>query len=73
MSGRCVPRGTPPAAAGSSLLRTESFSLAVTILGPREAFFPGGPNAALQLPWAWQSQAGLGTAPLIVVAAFLGV
>lgn len=47
------------AAAGSSLLYAESFSLAVTVLGPREGFFPRGLNAKLQLCWAWRSQAGL--------------
>lgn len=39
----------------------ESFSLAVTALGPTGSLFPRGPDAQLQLNWAQQSQAGFRT------------
>lgn len=71
MSNGWIPQGTPPAAAGAPLQCAESFFLVVTVPGPREGCFPRGPSAKHQLHWAQQSQAGLGPAPLAVLAAVL--
>lgn len=68
MSNGWIPQGTPPAA---PLQCAESFFLVVTVPGPREGCFPRGPSAEHQLHWAEQSQAGLGPAPLAVLAAVL--